>query len=174
MTYMQFLTGHSLDYLLEVIFALGLILSGLYFAEWARKLFDVCRYRSAVIFCHTEGQSVARPVNANPTSPRRQSVAASWKVAQAVDAQFAAWAKDPQAATRFHVEVCWAEAISESIGPEGPRYLIEARKTEWIDSALSRIVELPFHVDFQIEALACAPTPTTGACAEDGDKGPFN
>ena len=48
MTYVEFLTAHSLDYLLEVAFALGLILSGLYFAEWARKLFDVRRYRSAL------------------------------------------------------------------------------------------------------------------------------
>jgi hypothetical protein len=174
MTYMEFLAGYSLDYVLEVVFGLGLILSGLYFAEWARKLFDVRRFRSAVIFCHTEGQADQSPrsVSANaPPRPRRESRGIRWKVAQAVDDQFAAWAKDPHAATRFHVEVCWAEAISESIGNEGPRYLIEARKTESIDSALSRIVELPFHVDFQIEALACAPTPTTGECAEDGDKG---
>ena len=66
------------------------------------------------------------------------------------------------------MEVCWAEAISESVGTGGPRYLIEARKTQSIDSALSRIIELPFHVDFQIEALACAPTPTVGVCAEIG------
>ena len=39
MTYQEFLTAHSLDYLLEVAFALGLIIAGLYFAEWARKLF---------------------------------------------------------------------------------------------------------------------------------------
>jgi hypothetical protein len=176
MTYLEFLTAHSLDYLLEVVFALGMILSGLYFAEWARKLFDVHRYRSAVIFCHTEGQAAreSRPANPNVRSQRRrESGGMRWKLAQAVDDQFAAWAKDPQAGTRFHVEVCWAEAISESIGSEGPRYLIEARKTESIDSALSRIIELPFHVDFQIEALACAPTPTVGVCAEDGDNGPL-
>ncbi len=171
MTYKEFLTAHSLDYLLEVVFGLGLILSGLYFAEWARKLFDVRRYRSALIFCHTEGRAVSEPLagNANPRSrSRRASERMRWKVAEAVDDQFAAWAKDPRAAKRFHVEVCWAEAISESVGAGGPRYLIEARKTESIDSALSRIVELPFHVDFQIEALACAPTPTVGVCAEDG------
>jgi hypothetical protein len=175
MTYMEFLSGHSLDYVLEVVFALGLILSGLYFAEWARKLFDVRRFRSAVVFCHTEGQPVPPIRSENPNTHsqrRRERGTMRWKVAQAVDDQFAAWARDPHAATRFHVEVCWTEAISESIGPDGPRYLIEARKTESIDSALSRIVELPFHVDFQIEALACAPTPTTGQCAEDGDKGP--
>ena len=171
MAYMEFLTGHSLDYLLELVFGLGLILSGLYFAEWARKLFDVRRYRSALIFCHTEGQSVSEPLagTANPRSrSRRASEGMRWKVAQAVDDQFAAWAKDPRAAKRFHVEVCWAEAISESVGTGGPRYLIEARKTQSIDSALSRIIELPFHVDFQIEALACASTPTVGVCAENG------
>lgn len=172
MAYMEFLTGHSLDYLLEVVFGLALILSGLYFAEWARKLFDVHRYRSALIFCHTEGwQSVSGPLtgNANPHSrSRRASEGMRWNVAQAVDDQFAAWAKDPRAAKRFHVEVCWAEAISESVGTDGPRYLIEARKTQSIDSALSRIIELPFHVDFQIEAVACAPTPTVGVCAENG------
>jgi hypothetical protein len=171
MTYMEFFTAHSLDYLLEVVFGMGLILSGLYFAEWARKLFDVRRYRSALIFCHTEGQSVSEPLagNANPRSrSHRASEGMRWKLAQAVDDQFAAWAKEPRAAKRFHVEVCWAEAISESVGTDGPRYLIEARKTEAIDSALSRIVELPFHVDFQIEALACAPSPTVGVCAENG------
>jgi len=171
MTYMEFLTGHSLDYLLEVVFGLGLILSGLYFAEWARRLFDVRRYSSAVIFCHTEGQSVSKTLAANANQHSRSGRASEgmrWKVAPAVDDQFAAWAKDPRAAKRFHVEVCWAEAISESVGTSGPRHLIEARKTESIDSALSRIVELPFHVDFQIEALACAPTPTVGVCAEDG------
>jgi hypothetical protein len=175
MTYMEFLSAHSLDYVLEVVFALGMILSGLYFAEWARKLFDVRRYRSAVIFCHTEGRASrdSRPMNADAHSSRDgQLEQMRWKPAQAVDDQFAAWAKDPQGVARFHVEVCWTEAISESIGAEGPRYLIEARKTESVDSALSRIVELPFHVDFQIETVACAATPTVGACAEDGDKEP--
>ncbi len=176
MTYMEFLTGHSLDYLLEVVFALGLILSGLHFAEWARKLFDVCRYRSALIFCHTEGESIREPLGGNATAHsqvRHVAGGMRWKVAEAVDDQFAAWAKEPRAAKRFHVEVCWAEAISESVGTGGPRYLIEARKTDSIDSALSRIVELPFHVDFQIEALTCAPTPTVGVCAEDGGGEPL-
>jgi len=172
MTYMEFLTVHSLDYMLEVVFALGLVLSGLYFAEWARKLFDVRRYRSAIIFCHTEGQPVREPhvgsANARPRL-RLSSGVMKWNAAQAADDQFATWAKDPRSTKRFHVEVCWAEAISESVGAGGPRYLVEARKTESIDSALSRIVELPFHVDFQIEAMACAPTPTSGACADDGD-----
>jgi len=84
-----------------------------------------------------------------------------------VDDEFALWAKNPRNSRKFHVEVCWTEAISESLGISGPRYVVQARKTEALDSALSRIVELPFHVDFQIEAVACAPTPTTGACAED-------
>jgi len=170
-TYMEFLTAHSLDYLMEVAFALGLVLSGLYFAEWARKLFNVRRYRSAIIFCHTEGQTVreTRVASTNAKPRRRSSGIMKWNVAQAADDQFAAWAKDPRSTKRFHVEVCWAEAISESVGTSGPRYLVEARKTESIDSALSRIVELPFHVDFQIEAIACAPTPTSGACADNAD-----
>jgi hypothetical protein len=171
MPYMEFLSAHSLDYLLEVLFALGLIISGLYFAEWARKLFDVHRFRSAVIFCHTEGQSPpashSRVASAR-SGPLPTTGGVRWKIAQAVDDEFAAWAKNPRGSKKFHVEVCWAEAISESLGIAGPRYLIEARRTEALDSAVSRIVELPFHVDFQIEAVACAPTPTSGACAEGG------
>lgn len=85
-----------------------------------------------------------------------------------MDEQFAAWAKNPRTAKKFHVEVCWTEAISESIGAHGPRHLIEARKRASLDSALSRIIELPFFIDFQIETIACAPTPTSGACGEDG------
>ncbi|MGB6064560.1 MAG: hypothetical protein WBG50_07105 [Desulfomonilaceae bacterium] len=170
-TYADFLAGHFPNYLVEIVFSLGLILSGLYFAEWARKLFGVHRYRSALIFCHTEEQSAPekRDGSKNPQSgPGRASEGMRWRAAQTVDDQFAAWAKNPRTAKKFHVEVCWSEAISEAIEVDGPRHLIEARKRVSLDGALSRIIELPFYVDFQIETVACTPTPTSGACAEDG------
>ncbi len=86
---------------------------------------------SAVIFCHTEGQSVSKTLAADGNQhsrSRRVSEGMRWKVAPAVDDQFAAWAKDPRAAKRFHVEVCWAEAISESVGRQ--RSSLSDRSTE--------------------------------------------
>ena len=97
-TYADFLSAHFPNDLLEIVFSLGLILSGLYFAEWARKLFDVHRYRSALIFCHTEEQSDREPRTGskNPQldhGPAFEGI--RWRAAQAVDEQFAAWAKNP-------------------------------------------------------------------------------
>ena len=51
MPYQVFLQSHALDYMVEVLFALGLILVGLYFAEWARKLFDVRKISFGMSYC---------------------------------------------------------------------------------------------------------------------------
>jgi hypothetical protein len=154
--YTDFLTIYFLDYLMELFFALGLIITGLYFADWARKLFDVRRYRSALLFCHT------RPAPARETDqPPKKAVNGeeiSWTPDGGSDEPFAEWARAPEGGRSFLVEACWAEVISESEGTKNPRFLVQMAQSQSLDIALSRILALPFCVGFETNAPVC-PTP---------------
>jgi hypothetical protein len=154
----EFLTLYFPDYLMEVFFAIGLIITGLYFAEWSRKLFDVRRYRSALLFCHT------RPVDSKESgSAEKPATRASkeviWKRDGGTDERFAQWARQPEQSRGFLVEACWAEVLSESEGARGPRFLIQMSESESLDMALSRILTLPFCVGFQTRAPVCPVKP---------------
>jgi hypothetical protein len=48
--HIEFFRYYFVDYMLEVAFAIGLIIVGMRLAEMARKLFGVQRYRSALVF----------------------------------------------------------------------------------------------------------------------------
>ncbi len=153
MHYTQFLGLHSLNYLLEVAFALGLILSGLYLAEWARKLFAVRNFGSSLVFCcmrsDRELEASAQDVAVKAAHPRRPAM--SWKPVREVDDQLAAWAKRPQSSRRFKLELSWAHVSSESAEADGPRFLIELDSSEALERAMKRILDIPFHVNFRVE-----------------------
>ncbi|MBI4963608.1 MAG: hypothetical protein HY913_10055 [Desulfomonile tiedjei] len=158
MHYVDFLAYHSLDYVLEVAFALGLILAGLYLAELARRMFGIRRFRSALVFCYA--MKTGSPTNLGASSnqllgPRMRI---KWKVAQGVDDQFAGWAKDPGRERKFSVQLCWAEAFSEASTAEAARFLIRLEQSSSLDEAMKHLSELPFHVGFQTEAAA-GPAP---------------
>lgn len=150
----DFLTLYFLDYLMEVFFAIGLIITGLYFAEWSRKLFDVRRYRSALVFFHAspmepkENDSLDKPA----AGARTEIV---WKTDGGTDERFAQWARQPERGRNFLVQAYWGEVLSESEGARGPRFVIQMTESRSLDMALSRILTLPFCVSFATTAPVC-------------------
>jgi hypothetical protein len=157
MPYADFLSFHLVDYVLEVTVAFGLILCGLHFSEWARSLLGVCKFRSALIFCreiddvHSE-ETNDRPARKRSIISRSGSPATKiWRSAQGVDDRFVEWAKYPDSIRKFMMEICWAEAVSESGSPEGPRHLTLLQQSPALDGAMNRILRLPFSVRLQKE-----------------------
>ena len=158
--YSEFLSRHLLSYALDAALALALILAGVSFGEWARKLLGVRRFLSALVFCNLVAErnspsvSPGKSVAANST---RQSTLVEWKIVEATDERFARWAKHPEKAGAFHTLVCWAEVVSESASEDGPRFVTEMGETDVLRDSMYRLIRLPFHVDF------------ASASVEDGD-----
>lgn len=142
------------DYLLEVGFSVALIVAGIHFGEQARKLFAVRRYQSAVVFCHETPRN-AELLNSENLALRRVEIAnsqmMSWRAVRGADDQFAAWAKGPHRDRRFDVQVYWAEVISESIAPQSERYIVTLQNSPVLDATITRILAIPFLIDFQID-----------------------
>ncbi|MEW6350184.1 MAG: hypothetical protein AB1646_14050 [Thermodesulfobacteriota bacterium] len=151
MPYHEFLSRHLLDYVFSVVFAFGLVMCGLSFAELAGRFFGISRFRSAVIFCR------ARPVGIEDTeSAEIQASAGSglgnrWQSAEGGDEQFSSWVKDAGSGTRFEIEIWWAEALSESESPGEDRHLLSLLRSESLDGSMSRIIQIPFRVGFEAD-----------------------
>jgi len=152
MPYPEFFSVYFLDYLIEVAFALGLVVVGLHLAERARELFGVRRYRSALVFCHV-GTHGNRQSKGESGSQTRDVVnpfgEISWKTAHGVDEQFAQWVREPGRARRFTGVVYWADVLSESPSADGPRFVIGLQQSQSLDGAMRRILSIPFHVAFR-------------------------
>ncbi len=161
MHYVDFLTQHSLDYILEVAFALGMILAGLHLAEVARRMFLVRRFRSALVFCYTTKENSARIKGFSRQLSPGFSEPMQWEVSQGVDDQLAGWAKDLGSPRKFSVQLCWAEAISEASTAESARFLVRLEQSPSLDEAMEHLSQLPFHVDFQTEAEGPSEVPPT-------------
>ncbi|MEJ2716494.1 MAG: hypothetical protein P8182_05055 [Deltaproteobacteria bacterium] len=154
MAYTEFFSSHLLLYALDVAFYLGLILCGLHFARWARRLFSIRRFVSSLVFCYTA--SVQRPESSEqgesgPWQKSGRSQGMVWKITQGADDEFAAWARQPQAVTRFEMEACWGEALSEAAGANASRHLTQVQRSQTLEYSMGRILELPFKVDFRVE-----------------------
>jgi hypothetical protein len=154
MVYADFLSSHLLLYALDVAFYLGLILCGLHFAKWAGTLFSVRRFVSSLVFSYVTSvdrlESSERAESGTRERSRR-SQGMAWKIAQGADDDFAAWARRPQAVTRFEMEACWGEALSEAASAEAPRHLTRVQRSQSLEHSMARILELPFQVDFRVE-----------------------
>ncbi len=152
MPYQVFLARYALQYLLEVAFSLGLILCGLHFANWARKLFAGRSFRSFLVFCSVIPAGARVPREPTPRLPKGLGILSGgtrWAQVTGVDEQLATWARTPGAEGEFRLESCWAEAVSEAAAAGEPRFLIGALRSQALDRAVSRIMELPFHVRFE-------------------------
>ena len=154
MHYSQFIGTQALHYVLEVAFALGLILSGLYLAQWARRLFAVRQFGSSLVFCCMRPERVpdtsAQPGAAQAPGSRQQP-GTEWKLVNEVDDHLAAWARRPQSVTRFRLELCWAHLSSESAEEDGPRFLVNLSRSEALESAMKCILDIPFRVNFRTD-----------------------
>lgn len=169
MPHTEFFSEYALDYLLQVAFCLGLILCGVYFSEWARKLLGVRTFRSLVVFCQSVGGVVPEKqedADAGFRDHEKLDQDDRWTVEEGVDEKFAAWARDPSVETTFSVDIFWAEVISESAGRD--RHMKRAVRSLHMDKGMARILELPFHVDFEREEEEADSEDQ--AAAESGEK----
>lgn len=150
--YTEFLSYHLLDYLFEVLFALGLIFSGLHLAEWARRLFDIRKFRSSVVLCHTRlsGQAQASLPMRDAGRPRGEK-GMTWNIASGVDEDFVQWARTAGNSDSFEATTCWADILTEATGPQSPRFVIDMGRSESLDEAMDRILELPYRVHFMAD-----------------------
>jgi len=146
-----------------VALALALVLAGVYFGDWARKLLGVRRFQSAIVFCSLVAEKGTGPVPSAYSSRKGGGISSlpQWSLAEGMDEAFAQWAKNPDTERDFLVEICWAEAISESESEDGPRYLTDMRKTEVLRDSMRRLTQLPFHVD--LEPALCEEAPSSAA-----------
>jgi hypothetical protein len=154
MAYTEFAALHLMDYALQVAFAIGIILCGLHFAEWARQLFGIRRYSSFLLFCQVSSRDQSMSgETANGSRPLsdRFSGELRWRIMEGVDDQFAGWAKQPRAVCQLQVEAFWGEAISEAASLDAPRHLRVVRRSQILDDAVARILDIPFRVDFEVE-----------------------
>ena len=64
---------------------------------------------------------------------------------------FSAWVKDSSSQTRFEIEIWWAEILSEAESLDEPRHLVGLFRSEGLETALSRIIQIPFRVGFEAD-----------------------
>ncbi len=157
MSHGDFLALQLPAYLLEIVFAFSLILCGLHVSEWARNLLGICRFKSALIFCRLKRGTGSESVPVEKHGKKRLFARAQgqdpidWQTAQGVDEEFVDWAKAPEAAKQFRVEITWADVVSESASPDADRHLTIMERTEALDGGMARILELPFQVKLECE-----------------------
>ncbi len=149
--FIDFLSLNLLSYALDVALAMALILAGVHFGEWARKLLGVRRFQSAVVFCSLAAETTASPVQLASSSRKgsEYSRPSQWRPVAEIDEAFAQWAKNPNMERDFLVEICWAEAISDSATEDGPRYITGMRESEVLRDSMRRLTQLPFYVNLE-------------------------
>lgn len=162
----DFFSRHSLEYLFQIVFALGLIISGSYFSSWASKLLNIRNFRSAAAFCAITAHIPTEETAGEGTSNRMNEPASFWKVLDEVDDLFVAWAQDPRVGKIFRMEVYWAEITSESSGAREARFVINLQTSESLDRQIPQILSIAFAVNFEKRngepSLAKSVDATTG------------
>lgn len=175
--YRDFFAHSSLNYVLDIAYAFGLILCGHHFAERTRRLFNIRRFHSALVFCHvSRGGSAPETDPGMPDRRRRRSShpAMAWRVVTGGDDQLALWARQPKTMGRFRLEIFWSEIFSEAAGHQGLRHVAGMDLSEELDAAMARIVALPCHVDLKQGEPTPATTPGTERPAGSADRQPLS
>ncbi|HTY23341.1 MAG TPA: hypothetical protein VMC85_09440 [Desulfomonilaceae bacterium] len=153
--YNVFLRADFLNYVLEVVFALSLMIVGLQLADVTRRLFGVRKFRSTVVFCHVGAKLPYEPASDQKSAALRRSTRETeikWKIVEGVDDQFARWVREPEGTMTFRVNSYWAEVFSESVSAEGARFLVGMHKAPSMEAAMERILKIPLSVNFQFES----------------------
>ncbi|MFC1834822.1 hypothetical protein ACFL2Q_08825 [Thermodesulfobacteriota bacterium] len=159
MAAVDFFSRLFLDYVVEVAFCFGIIISGLHFAEWSRRLLGIRTFRSFVVFCYEQKEELA---SRKQPSKRRIGVGGTgkahteWNIVRDADPAFTQWAKDPGKSSNFRMVLNWGVVFSEADFGEGRRHLIRSERSEALDKSMARILELPFHVNFRREVATVA------------------
>jgi len=165
MLYSDFLQRHIVDYALGVAFAFAMIIAGLHFAQLARNISAIRRFQSSLLFCAVTQSAADREEHSVPAVRPTVASRTGWKLSSGVDDQFAAWARQPSGSSRFHMDVYWAETVSETSRESAERHLIAVEPSVRLDKAMARILELPFRVCFAVEAVG----KSNGALQEEAE-----
>jgi hypothetical protein len=135
--YQEFLTLQLPNYLVDVAFAVGLILAGLYVAEWARRLFDIRRYESYLIFVYSM----------HPTKNAAKNVV--WSRIEGADEDLVNWAKSTSKNCNFSAKFVWGRLVSEASGSDPSRYFLQIQDSHELNASMQKIVDIPFQLGFK-------------------------
>jgi hypothetical protein len=129
--YADFFRLHLLSLLLDIMLNVFLILFGKGFLEQARRLMNTYRFRSSLIYVEAKGDFDSR-------------MAAHLEGIIPQERLF-----NPLSSSAFNLRYFSADAISESVTPEGPRELVGLETSGKLAKDVSRLKYLPFQVAFR-------------------------
>lgn len=126
----DFFRLYLFNLVMDILFNVALILLGKSFIDQARALMAVYRFRSSILYVEAKGDF-------------DKKIVSNLKGIVAADRLF-----NPLSQCAFNVRYFSAEAISESITPEGVRELVALETSGCLAKDVGRLKFLPFHVDF--------------------------
>ncbi len=142
--YTEFFQLYIMNYVLEVLFAVALIMAGLYFADWSRRFFEVERFRSNLLVFEIAGES------GSAKASTESALETPWGPQSESSNHFAAWVKDPSAEKALKLTAYWGEAKTESLRSGSPRYIVSMNSSKELDEAVTRLLPVPFNTRFSM------------------------
>ena len=129
-SYEEFFRLYILSLLVDIIMNVAIILFGKSFLEQARSLMSIYRFRSSLVYVEAKGDFDKK------LSPKLGSNASREHLF------------DPLCQCAFNLRYFSAEAISESVNPEGVRELVGLETSGRLVKDIGRLKFLPFQVNF--------------------------
>ncbi|MCX5861840.1 MAG: hypothetical protein NTW27_06930 [Deltaproteobacteria bacterium] len=126
----DFFRLYLLNLILDILLNVALILLGKSFLDQARALMAIYRFRSSILYVEAKGDFERKLV------PNLKGIVSPERLF------------NPLSQCAFNVRYFSAEAISESITPEGVRELVALETSGRLAKDVGRLKFLPFQVDF--------------------------
>lgn len=149
--YEDFFRLHLFSLLADIVLNVMVILLGKNFVNQARAIMGVYRFRSNLVYVEAKGDFERKVL------PDLSGIVAAERLF------------NPLASCAFNVRYFSAEAISESITPQGVRDLIGLETSTRLAKDVARLKFLPFHVNFK-ERYPSAWKPDTEGELEEGEE----
>jgi hypothetical protein len=148
--YADFFRLHLLSLFMDIMLNVFIILFGKGFMEQGRSLTSIYRFRSSLVYVEAKGDfdKEVLPDLGGIISPERLF--------------------NPLNPTAFNVRYFSAEAVSESVTPEGVRELVGLETSARLAKDVARLKYLPFQVDFR-ERYPSAWTSTERDALQDDE-----
>lgn len=146
----DFFRLYLFNLMMDILFNVALILLGKSFIDQARALMAIYKFRSSILYVEAKGDF-------------DKKIVANLKGIVSADRLF-----NPLSQCAFNVRYFSAEAISESITPEGVRELVALETSGRLAKDVGRLKFLPFHVDF-VERYPSAWKPDEDSVEEIGE-----
>ncbi len=129
-SYEEFFRLYSVSMVMDILLNVSMILLGKSFLDQARALMSVYRFRSSLVYVEAKGEFERKvlPDLKGIVSPERLF--------------------NPLTQCAFNVRYFTAEAVSESITPEGVRELVGLETSGRLAKDVARLKYLPFQVNF--------------------------